>query len=114
MGEEAGAPRMRELPFQGIRRADVVGAVADVQYRRIRFQRGKGSRVRQLHLMIADGVPVEMIDAHGVVIADPPIPDDKLQKILACEVWSGVGTTWTPRACRATTYERAKRRHWRR
>lgn len=103
-------PRMRELPFADVRRADVVDEIADVAYRRIRIQRTKGSRVRLLYLKVADGVPVEMIDSNGTIIDEPRIPDAKLQLILDCEVWFGVGTTWTPRPCRAKTYQQAKRK----
>ncbi len=101
---------MRELPLAEVRRADVVEEVADVQYRRIRIQRSKGSRVRSLYVKVADGVPVEMIDGNGAIVDSPRIPAEKLRRIVACEDWSGVGTTWTPRACRAKTYEQAKRR----
>lgn len=102
--------RMHKLPFPDVRRADVVDEVADVQYRRIRIQRTKGRRVRLIYLKVADGVPVEMIDSNGTIVDEPRIPRDKLQRILDCEVWTGVGTTWTPQACRARTYQRLKRR----
>ncbi len=101
---------MRELPFRDVRRADVVDEIAEVQYRRIRIQRTKGSRIRLLYVKIADGIPVEMLDGNGTIVDEPRIPPDKLERIVDCEVWTGVGTTWTPRACRARTYERAKRR----
>ena len=101
--------RVRQLPFAEVRRADVVGEVADVEYRRIRIQRTKGSRVRLLYLKVADGVPVEMIDGNGAIVDSPRIPEDKLDRIMACEVWAGVGTSWTPQPCRAQTYEQAKR-----
>lgn len=122
MGDDAGSgahgerqtPRMRELPFADVRRADVIEEVADVAYRRIRIQRSKGSRVRLLYLKVAHGLPVEMIDSNGTVVNEPRIPDEKLQRILDCEVWFGVGTTWTPQACRARTYQQAKRRSLRR
>lgn len=100
---------MRGLPLTNVRRADIVDEVAEVDYRRIRIQRSKGSRIRLLYLKVADGVPVEMIDSNGTIVDDPRIPDDKLRRILDCEVWAGVGTTWTPQACRAKTYQRAKR-----
>lgn len=103
-------PPMRELPFRDITRADVVDEIADVRHRRIRIQRSRGSRVRLLYLKIADGVPVELLDANGTIVEEPRIPEDKLKRIVDCEVWTGVGTTWMPQACRAKTYERAKRR----
>jgi hypothetical protein len=63
-----------------------------------------------LYVKVADGVPVEMIDGSGAIIDSPRIPANKLRRIRACEVWSGVGTTWTAQACRAQTYEQAKRK----